>query len=98
MISLLRANEIRRLIDEHLRTFTILDIRRADRAVFAMPWVMNLTPEERNFDRNYREQKLTEIRARFPRSARNAKGLKLSRFSAPSHRNHERHSHPWSGL
>jgi len=63
MISLVRENEIRRLIDEHLRKFTILDIRRADPAVFAVPWVPDLTPEERKFEREYREQKLIELRA-----------------------------------
>ena len=72
MISLLRENEIRRLIDERLREFTILDIRRADPAVFAVPWVPDLTPEERNFERKYREQKLIEIRAFL--EDRNAKG------------------------
>ena len=51
MISLLRAKEIRRLIDERLREFTILDIRRADPAFFAVPWVPDLTPEERTFER-----------------------------------------------
>ena len=74
MISLERENEIRRLIDERLREFTILDIRRADPAVFAVPWVPDLTPEERKFEREYREQKLIEIRARCRRRTRNAKG------------------------
>jgi len=74
VISLLRANEIRRLIDGRLREFTILDIRRAGPAVFAVPWVPDLTPEERKFEWEYREQRLIEIRARFPRRTRNAKG------------------------
>ena len=73
MICLVREKEIRRLIDERLREFTILDIRRADPAVFAVPWVPDLTPEERKFEREYLEQKLIEIRVRFPRRTRNAK-------------------------
>ena len=47
MVSLVREKEIRRLIDGRLREFAILDIRRADPAVFAVPWVPDLTPEER---------------------------------------------------
>ena len=74
MISLVRENEIRRLIDERLREFTILDIRRADPAVFTVPWVPDLTPEERKFEWEYREQRLIELRARLsPRRRNNAK-------------------------
>jgi hypothetical protein len=39
----------------------------------AVPWVPDLTPEERKFEREYREQKLIELRA-FLRRTRNAKG------------------------
>ena len=73
MVFLMRENKIRRLINERLREFTILDICRADPAVFAVPWVPDLTPEERKFEREYREQRLIELRA-FLRRTRNAKG------------------------
>ena len=69
-MTLERENEIRRLVDARLREFTIMDIRRGEPAVFEVPWVLDLTLEERQFERAYREQKVAEFRARFPRRPR----------------------------